>query len=166
MIPVGTVGEPVALDADDSWHVGQFDAKSFGRSKFCRLMGGASMTFGLKEELMANQETSLRFAVFRADGSPVKLEPYMGMLGHAVVRREDGQVFTHLHPMGTISMATQAIFRGAQGISTSGASEWPANEVSFPYAFPRAGNYRIWVQVRVDGGVVTGVFDLRVKSPA
>jgi hypothetical protein len=37
------------------------------------------------------------------------------------------------------------------------------SEVSIPYAFPKAGRYRIWIQVKRAGQVVTGAFDAEVK---
>jgi hypothetical protein len=37
-------------------------------------------------------------------------------------------------------------------------------DVSFPYEFPKAGPYRIWVQMKCEGQVVTGVFDAEVVS--
>ena len=39
------------------------------------------------------------------------------------------------------------------------------NMVQFPYAFPRAGHYRIWVQVKHQGRILTGVFDTQVNEP-
>jgi hypothetical protein len=34
--------------------------------------------------------------------------------------------------------------------------------VNFPYAFPNAGNYRLWLQIKRNGKILTGVFDVTV----
>jgi hypothetical protein len=108
-------------------------------------------------------------------GTLATLEPYLGMTAHAVIARGDGSVFVHLHPAGTISVAAQQVFalrdrgdttsNGRLRLSSEMAMQHmvviPA-EFSFPYVFPRPGPYRLWVEVRRSGRVLTGVFDVIV----
>lgn len=43
----------------------------------------------------------------------------------------------------------------------SGGTE--ASLISLPYEFPSPGDYRIWVQVKIAGKIMTGIFDTTVK---
>ncbi len=164
-------------DKDDSWFAAPVTA---GATKVT-LADGATMEWARgSNPIVSGLPAPLRFVIRDADGSPASLEPYMGMAGHAVVERSDGSVFVHLHPMGTVSMASQMAFtmrqpgdtvRGTLGkrISEAESSAMAnatiqSNVVSFPYAFPKPGNYRIWVQVRRAAGVETAAFDANVVA--
>jgi hypothetical protein len=153
--PVGDAAAPGALDADDSWHV---SAASTARS--AALMGGGRIVLLTPGDFTANSDTSLRFAVLAPSGEAAKLQTYMGMAGHCVIRRSDGSVFTHLHPGGSVSMAAQQLI-SPPSITRPAAPT--TNEVTFPYAFPQPGDYRMWVQIRAAGRVLTGVFDVQVR---
>jgi hypothetical protein len=132
-----------------------------------------------RSPLMEGAPAPLDFSVREADGRPASLEPYLGMAAHAVVARDDGGVFIHLHPMGTVSLASQEAFTlQQQGDTAAGAigsriaaqdssmaamsHPFTSGQLSFPYAFPSPGRYRIWVQVKRGGAVETASFDARV----
>lgn len=130
--------------------------------------------------LASNKLTWFRFRVEDANGKPVEnLEPYMGMAGHAEFVRSDFSVFAHVHPDGSAPMAAVSLAQASlnknqaanpsEAISMPGmampvtADESKSAEVSFPYGFPKPGVYRIFVQVKRAGQVLTGVFDARVN---
>ena len=103
--------------------------------------------------LRARQLTLLTFK------TPDDLEPYMGMMGHAAILARDGSVFAHVHPTGSVPMAAMQI---ANPDAEHHHAQSAASSVTFPYAFPKAGDYRIFVQVKCAGKVETGVADVRV----
>jgi hypothetical protein len=133
--------------------------------------------------LRANEPAGLQFEVAEPDGRKAQLEPYLGMPAHAVVHKDDGSVYIHLHPNGTVSMIAQAALGGRRDTDTlpgmlgqrlsaesamshgPGAGPGPAfdGRFAFPYAFPNPGSYRVWVQLRRGGAIVTAPFDVQVQ---
>ena len=123
------------------------------------------------------REETIRVTVRDPAGKPAALEPYVGMSAHAAVVRVDGGVYVHLHPMGTVTTAAQEVFAARdRGDSTStgtlrltphamSASISPS-PIVFPYAFPSSGSYRLFVQVKRNGRVLTGAFAIAVAEPA
>ena len=94
------------------------------------------------------------------------MQPYLGMPGHAAIVRDDGQVFIHLHPLGTISLAAQARLAQSSPSAMShamSASDGENDSLYFPYAFPQPGTYTVWVQVKRRGRVMTGSFPAEVR---
>jgi hypothetical protein len=115
----------------------------------------------------------LRFQVQDSQGKPAQdLEPYMGMAGHLILLRSDGTVFAHVHPAGSVAMASLELAEksiaapGMRGMDSMPGMHSPAisSEVSFPYGFPQAGDYRLFVQIKRHGQVQTGVFDAHVAD--
>lgn len=165
-------------DPDDAWWVG-----SAARDRTVRLSDGSSMTLELEPNglVEADREQTLRIAVREPSGQPAALEPYLGMPAHAVVMRVDGGVYVHLHPMGTVTAAAQQAFlardRGdttdagrlrldphAMHAARSAQPPGGGHGAEFPYAFPSSGSYRLFVQVKRAGRILTGAFAITVAE--
>jgi len=175
---------PLPPDPDDSWQMNNAmsaSASVVGSPREAEAGGGYKLLWENPEVAVQNLDTSLRFKLLTPDHQPALIEPYMGMTGHAAVRRDDGAVFAHIHPVGTISMAAQEFFVtgkpanrltskvGLYSVGTESHGSHTnqagvAAEISFPYAFPQAGPYRIWVQTKSQGRILTGVFDTTVAA--
>jgi hypothetical protein len=171
-------GANAAADSDDASHY----ALAEPNGERAVLEDGSMMTLDRGPQLVQGRGAELRFTIVGRDGKPLSLEPYIGMAGHAVVARDDASVFVHLHPAGTVSMASQmALTMREPGDSVAGklgkrieagGGMRPAaqiandGKISFPYAFPRPGKYHMWVQVKHAGRILTGAFALEVAPAA
>lgn len=95
----------------------------------------------------------LRFRIVDKAGHPaVDLEPYMGMAGHLVTLRRDLSVFARVHPAGAVPMAALMLLdkssdRNMDSMSGMHPQAAPA-EITFPYGFPQAGDYRLFLQLQ------------------
>jgi hypothetical protein len=166
-----------ALAGDDSSWSSSGVAAMAGDSNVSQLADGGRIVWERgNEPLKANTPMNFKFSVQDKDGKPVQdMEPYMGMAGHAEFVSKDMSIFAHVHPAGSVSMAAMELARTAHTgeageLQVGGmAMDMPMPgtsvpaEVSFPYGFPRAGDYRIFVQIKRGGVVETGVFDARVE---
>ena len=174
--PGGKLRQPT--DVDDSWTTSAAAVRLAAGAKQT-LDGGYVLEWSGADFNPASGKTvDLGFTVRDATGAVASLQPYLGMAAHAVVMRDDASVFIHLHPMGTVSMVGQQVFQARdRGDTTSRGRLQPGalaqmNDMSgmtmpgtfsFPYEFPKPGRYRVWVQVKPAGQVLTGAFDVDVR---
>lgn len=157
----GSAVEPT--DPDDSWFVGSAAAEAalakvdLGDGTRLQWARGAGPIAKGVEQLLA-------FSVRDGGGAVADVEPYMGMAAHVMIASRDSSVFAHLHPSGSISMAALQKFAGNAADPHVGHDMPMAGDVSIPYAFPGAGPYRIFVQVKRGGQVRTAAFDVDVNE--
>ena len=157
-LPENPATEFTRADEDDSWVASSSPAPSDAQ-KICALPNDFTM------QQVGFGNARMQFKVLDAKGNPATLEPYMTMQAHAVVHSHDATVFTHLHPFGTVSMTSQQLFAKREREKSNKPFEvvcgLPTRPdlIVFPYEFPKPGIYRVWVQVKINGQVVTGFFD-------
>ena len=146
-----------------------------------KLPDGYAMVWDRPAELTAETAYALKFRLLNAAGKPAaNVEPYLGMAGHAAFVKTDGTAFAHTHPEGSAAMPAMMLANGAApdvgmgpmvmgGTDSnsmpdmSGAAAPIAPVVEFPYGFPSAGRYRVFIQMKHSGVVETGVFDVDVR---
>jgi hypothetical protein len=162
-----TAGLPVeaghVLGGDDSEGVvpglSHGDVATGPGTQTIRLADGYSMALDLTTPLYARRGQLLRVSLLDPAGAPpADMELFLRMQAHAAVFKTDGKVFAHIHPTGTIPTTAPGTAMAGMDMPST-----PASEVSFPFGFPSAGRYRLFVQMKHGGVVETGAFDLQVR---
>jgi len=166
-IPEGMQG--TALGAEDAEGLaGSVGTGELGAS--FKLPDGYTMVWDKPAAMSAGTAYSFTFHLLDPNGKPAAdMQPYLGMAGHAAFVKTDGTVFAHTHPEGSAAMADVMLANasldampGMSGMAMTQAGPI-APDVSFPYGFPTAGRYRIFIQMKHGTTVDTGVFDADVK---
>jgi hypothetical protein len=161
-VPPGMAG--TALAADDAKATPAPLSAGMLGTRY-KLPDGYTMVWDKPASLKAATGYSFRFTLLDPQGKPATdMQPYLGMAGHAAFVKTDGTVFAHTHPEGSAAMADVTLANESMGNGT--AMPMPAKvdpEVEFPYGFPSAGRYRIFIQMKHGSVVETGVFDAQVQ---
>jgi hypothetical protein len=122
---------------------------------------------GAPAPLVAGRPGWFRFRVLDSAGAPASdVVPYMGMAGHAAFLKHDRTVFAHVHPSGSASMAALGLVAppGVDPHAGHAMHAMPlAPEITFPYACPQPGDYRVFVQFRRADVIETAAFDVSVS---
>jgi hypothetical protein len=153
-----------------------------------KLPDGYTMVWDNPETMPAKTPEVFQFSLLDGSGKPAAdTALYMGMLGHAAFVKDDGSVFAHVHPSGTIAMAALMMaeaqnqpagaapssdpmaqmpgMRMANSTSNAPSMERLPNTVGFPYGFPTPGAYRIFVQMKHGQTIETAAFDACAGAP-
>jgi len=150
-----------------------------------KLPDGYTMVFDRPSTITANTAYALRFRLLDSTGKPASdMQPYLGMPGHAAFVKSDFSTFAHTHPDGSAAMPAVMLADASTAASAPGAtsnaaamsgmampgmamsaapSEPVSSTVEFPYGFPSAGRYRIFIQMKHGSTIETGVFDVAVQ---
>lgn len=127
---------------------------------------GAHIVWDRPASIKAGAANIFKFRLVDKDENPVRDEElYMGMLGHAAFVKDDGTVFAHVHPSGSVPMAAFAIANpSAMDHSMHPMDGMLPAEADFPYGFPKRGHYHVIVQMKHGGVIETGIFDADVVN--
>lgn len=123
-----------------------------------RFADGSTLTWLRESEGPSVVQEFERFVFELKDsaGQPAELQRLEGRRGSLLVLRDDGEVFARLDPSGTLAAREPG---GEQSPIRAQGVEDAAGRVSFPYAFPTKGRYRLWVLLRDSGGRRVAAFD-------
>ena len=139
------------------------------------LEDGSKVIWQRDASLQANRAAVLHFTVEGPDGKPAAdMQPYMGMAAHAEIIKDDLSVFAHIHPSGSVPMASLMMVNADSGKSAMPMnmpgmkmSDMPGERISpdlsIPYGFPKPGRYRIFLQFNRAGRIETASFTTDVK---
>jgi hypothetical protein len=162
-VPADTRG--TALEGDDSAGEAPVLSRADTNATVSSIEGGR-VVWEKPAKVRPREVQWLRFRVEDEAGKPAQdIELYMGMLGHLAILEKNRSVFAHIHPSGSVAMGALALIEtpGAAPLCHEVATGTLPATVSFPYGFPKAGDYRLFLQIKRAGKIQTATFDTRIE---
>ena len=112
-----------------------------------------------KPKLRAIQPNFLTMHVTRPDGSPAKFTPWFGALAHAIFFRAGTLDYFHTHVCSANTSGCTSVLGGSRVVGT----ETKPGVVRVGVLLPVSGTWRLFLQTKVDGRVLTAPFTLNVR---
>jgi hypothetical protein len=110
-------------------------------------------------KLKAIQAAFLKLTVTDPQGHPAQFEPWYGALAHAIFFRSGSLDYFHTHVCAPGATGCGSVLGGA---SVSGSSATPG-KMRVGVLLPVSGTWRLFLQCRVNGRILTAPFTLDVK---
>lgn len=112
-----------------------------------------------KPNLHAIQANFLTLRVTRPDGTPATFTPWFGALAHAIFFREGTLDYFHTHVCSASTPGCTSVFGGARVTGT----QTKPGVLRVGVLLPTSGTWRLFLQSKPDGRVLTAPFTLNVR---
>jgi len=112
-----------------------------------------------KPKLRAVQANFLTLRVTRPDGSPATSTPWFGALAHAIFFRAGTLDYFHTHVCAAATSGCTSVFGNTRVVGT----QTKPGVLRIGVLLPRSGTWRLFLQTKIDGRVLTAPFTLDVK---
>ncbi len=126
--------------------------------KASQVVDGYTVTMQSEPHLKAVEAALLKVTVADPKGKPAEFTPYYGALAHAIFFREGSLDYFHTHVCAPGAQGCTSTLGGAQ---VTGTSSTPG-DLEIGVLLPVAGTWRLFIQTKVDGRVLTAPFTLVV----
>jgi hypothetical protein len=120
---------------------------------------GFRVTLEPHAPLRAVTAAFLKFTVTRSDGTPARFTPWFGALAHAIFFRAGTLDYFHTHVCAPGAAGCTSTLGGAK---VTGRSATPGR-LDVGVLVPVAGTWRLFLQFRADGQVLSQPFTLQVR---
>ncbi len=137
---------------------GRYMPKPLPAAKATQGVDGYRFTLHGHPHLRAVEAGLLSFTVTKPDGSAARFTPWYGALAHAIFFRKGSLDYFHTHVCAPGAVGCTSVLGGAK---VTGSSSKPG-QLSVGVLVPVPGTWRLFLQCRADGRVLTAPFTLRV----
>jgi hypothetical protein len=121
-------------------------------------VGGYRITIHGRPRLQAIQAAFLTITVTGPNGRPATFTPWLGALAHAIFFRSGSLDYFHTHVCSPGATACTSFLGGAR---VAGSSSTPG-KLTVGVLVPVAGTWRLFLQCKVNGRILTAPFTLHV----